>query len=494
MIPMRLSFTGLITGLVLALALPALSGCATNPATGDQMLSFMSPKEEARLGATEHPKLVSAFGGEVLDPALVKYVDDIGQKLARKSELPDLKFTFTIIDSDIVNAFALPGGFIHVSRGLLALANSEAELAGVLAHEIGHVTARHAAQRHSQSVLAGLGINVIGVLTGIREAANLAGSVAELYLKSYSREHEFEADTLGVRYLRRAGYDSRAVANFLASLRAHSQLEAKLQGLPEGTVDQRNWMATHPRTVDRVERAAQAAGGTNSSAPITGHQVYLKKIDGLIYGNSPRHGFVRGRDFLHPDLRFRFRVPDGFELTNTPERVMAKGPRNAIIIFDGASAAPSRNMLEYLINTWGRGIRLTNREELTINGKPAAMGLARVHTRAGQRDYRLVAIRGDGEQIWRFLFVTPPSETAAYSRQFSDTRQSFRTVSNREAAAWPAQRIRLHQVRAGDTVESLAAREPFEKLKVEHFRVLNGLSPGEPLKLGDTVKLVLEGP
>ncbi len=491
--PKHFSITGLVAALALMAALPALSGCTTNPATGGQMLSFMSPEEEARLGAAEHPKLVAAFGGEVLDPALVKYVDDVGQKLARYSEIPNLKYTFTIIDSEIVNAFALPGGFIHVSRGLLALANSEAELASVLAHEIGHVTARHAAQRHSQSVLAGLGVNVIGVLTGVREAANLAGSVAELYLKSYSREHEFEADTLGVRYIRRAGYDSRAAANFLASLRAHSQLEARLQGLPEGTVDQRNWMATHPRTVDRVERAAQAAGNGDVANPVIGHDVYLQKIDGLIYGNSPRHGFVRGRDFLHPDLRFRFRVPQGFELTNTPERVLAKGPRGAVIVFDGASAAPSRNMLEYMVNTWGRGIRIGSREELTINGKPAATGVARVRTRAGVRDYRLVAIRGEDKQVWRFLFVTPPDVTASFSGEFRATRQSFRTVSEREAATWPAQRIRLHRVRAGDTVESLAARGPFEKLKVDRFRVLNGLSPGEPLKLGSTVKLVLEG-
>jgi predicted Zn-dependent protease len=489
---MRFSVTGLMTAFALAAALPALSGCTTNPATGGQMLSFMSPDEEARLGAAEHPKLVAAFGGEVLDPALLKYVNDVGQKLARYSEIPNLKYTFTIIDSEIVNAFALPGGFIHVSRGLLALANTEAELASVLAHEIGHVTARHAAQRHGQSVLAGLGVNVIGVLTGVREAANLAGSVAELYLKSYSREHEFEADTLGVRYIRRAGYDSRAAANFLASLRAHSRLEAKLQGLPEGTVDQRNWMATHPRTVDRVERAARAAGNGDVANPVTGRDAYLKEIDGLVFGNSPRHGFVRGRDFLHPDLRFRFRVPKGFKLVNSPERVTAKGPRGALIVFDGARAAPSRNMLEYMVNTWGRGIRIGDREELTVNGMRAATGQARVRTRAGARDYRLLAIRGDGDRVWRFLFVTPPTVTASFGSQFRDTRQSFRTVSDREAATWPAQRIRLHRVRAGDTVESLAAREPFEKLKVEHFRVLNGLSPGEPLKLGETVKLVLE--
>jgi len=493
MMKIRRHFTGLVTGLTLALMLPALSGCTTNPATGGQMLSFMSPEEEARLGAQEHPKLVAAFGGEVLDPALVKYVTDVGQRLVAKSEMPNLNFTFTIINSDIVNAFALPGGYIHVSRGLLALANSEAELAGVLAHEIGHVTARHSAQRHSQSVLAGIGINVIGVLTGVPDAANLAGSVAELYLKSYSRDHEFQADTLGVRYLRLAGYDSRAVAGFLSSLRAHSQMEAKLQGLPAGSVDQRNLMATHPRTLDRVERAAQAAGGTIPVSPIIGRQRYIDAINGLVYGDSPRHGFVRGREFLHPDLYFRFRVPEGFEMTNTVQRVIAKGPRGAAIVFDGARAAASRKMLDYLVNTWGRGVRLTQRQEITVNGQPAAVGLTQVRTKAGLRDYRLLVIRGNGEQVWRFLFVTPPSETAAFSRDFRLATYSFHLVSAREAAKWQPQRIRLHRVTAGDTVTSLAARTPFRKFQVERFRVLNGLSAGQALTPGETVKLVTEG-
>ncbi len=489
--------TQMKSGLLPALALlagmaPMLGGCSTNPATGGQILSFMSPEEEQRIGDQEHPKLVAAFGGEVTDRELVRYVDSIGQLLARTSEMPNQKFTVTVLDSDIVNAFALPGGYLHVSRGLLALANSEAEVAGVLAHEIGHVTGRHSAQRYSQSVLAGIGVNVLGILTGSRELANLAGTGAELYLRSYSRDHEFEADMLGVRYLKRAGFDAKAMASFLASLRAQSQVDAQLQGLAPGKIDERDLLATHPRTLDRVERAAAAAGNIPVKDPILGRDIYLKKIDGLIYGDSPSQGFARGRDFLHPELRFRFRVPPGFELQNTPNRVIAKGPDKAMVIFDGAKRPGQRSIYDYLINVWGKGLRLNDREEITINGLRAATASARARTSNGVMDVRLVAILGSDTQIWRMMILTPTSRTAAMSRDLRETTYSFRMVNAAEAAQWKPWRIRLHRVVPGDTVESLAARLPFAKLKVERFRALNGLGAGEQVRPGQTVKLVLE--
>jgi predicted Zn-dependent protease len=479
-------------GIVLALAAPGLTGCATSPATGGQIFSLMSPQEEQRIGDTEHPKLVAAFGGEVIDRALTTYIGSVGQLLAKTSELPNLKFSFTVLDTATINAFALPGGYTHITRGLLALANSEAELAGVLAHEIGHITARHSAQRYSHGVLAGLGVNVIGILTGSRGIANLAGTGAGLYLRSYSRGDEFEADMLGVRYLKRAGFDAKAMASFLASLRARAQLDAKLAGRPPGKVDKRDLLATHPRTVERVERAAEAAGNIRVTNPIVGRSIYLKKINGLIYGDTPAQGFARGRDFLHPELRFRFRVPEKFELRNSPKNVTAKGPGNARIIFDGAKRPGKRSVYDYLINVWGRGARITNREEITINGLPAATGDSRLRTNKGTLNVRLVAILGSEKQIWRLMFLSQPKDTQKLAKAFRKTTYSFKKVSAAEAGAWHPRRIRLHKVTAGDTVESLAARMPFDRFKVDHFRTLNGLGPGEPLKIGQTIKLVLE--
>lgn len=484
----------IFTVLALALAAPSLSGCATNPATGEQMLSFMSPQEEKRVGAEEHPKLVEEYGGEITDKKITDYVTSVGNMLVKKSEMPNLHFTFTVLDTPIINAFALPGGYIHITRGLMALANSEAELAGVMAHEIGHVTARHAAQRYSRNVIAGGVATVLGVLTGSREVAQLAGQAGQLAVLSYSREQEFQADKLGLRYLRRAGFDTHAMADFLASLRAQSRLEAKIEGLPPDKADQGSMLATHPRTVERVERAAAEAGnGIPVAHPIDGRDVYLKKIDGIIFGDSPSQGFARGRDFLHPELRFKFRVPKGFELKNGVQHVVATGPDDAVIIFDGVKRPGNRTMMNYLVNVWARGVQVSNREEITVNGLPTATGDARVRTNAGIRNFRFVAIQDGTDQIWRMLFVTKTNDTQKMSRPFRETTYSFRKVSRAEAATWKPWRIHLHKVVAHDTVESLAKRMPFKKFKVDWFRVLNGLGPGEPLKLGQTVKLVLEG-
>lgn len=476
---------------LLALA-PALTGCTTNPATGSTMLSFMSPEEEKKLGAEHQPKLAAEFGGEIVDKEITSYVTALGEKLAKNSEMPNLDFTFTVLDTPTVNAFALPGGYVNVTRGLMAIANSEAELAGVIAHEIGHVTARHSAQRYSQNVLAGVGATVAAILTGSNEVGQLASQAGQLAVLSYSREDELEADTLGIRYLRRTGYDAGAMASFLSSLRAHSQLEAKLAGLPPEQVDEGSLLATHPRTIERVERASDAAGARAPGNPVTNREAYLRKIDGMVYGDSPTQGFARGRDFLHPQLRLRFRAPEGFELRNQPERVVAQGPNGALIIFSGGQNAGRRGMLDYLVNDWGKGIRISNREEIKINGLAAATGTARVNTNAGARDLRLVAIAGDGERVWRFALLTATSETSNLSGPMRETAYSFEKVSAEVAQQWKPRRITLHRVAAGDTVAGLAARLPFEKFKEEHFRVINGLGANEGLRLGQFVKLVTE--
>ena len=266
----------------------------------------------------EHPKLVQQFGGSYDTAELSAYVDRVGQSLARFAEVQDVRYSFTVLDDDDINAFALPGGYVHVTRGLLALASNEAELAGVLGHEIGHITARHAAQRYSSATAANLGIGVLSILGTV---AGLPPSVTEatgsglqtgaaIYLQSYSRDQEMEADRLGIRYMTRAGYDPEAMVTFFRKLDAWSRLEAMMAGDP-GAAERLDIMASHPRTADRVQQAAQTrrfdagAGGRTEPGP------YLKAIDGLLFGDSPSQGFRRGRDFIHPELRIAFRVPEG---------------------------------------------------------------------------------------------------------------------------------------------------------------------------------------
>ena len=476
-----------LAGLVLALLLPAMAACGTAPATGDTIFTGgMSLAEEKRLGSEQHPKILQQFGGAYDDPELTDYVASIGRLLAQTSELPQLDWTFTVLDTPIVNAFALPGGYVYVSRGLLALAENEAQLAGVMAHEIGHVTARHSAERYGSSQIAGLATVLSGVLLG-RTGAQVTSGLSQVALSSYSRGQELEADTLGVRYLSRAGYDPQAMATFLAKLQANSRLEATLAGNPDAA-DDFSLLQTHPRTADRVQQAIRAADTKPVQDPMLARDVYLPKLAGMIYGHSPAQGFVRGQRFLHPELRFAFEVPRGFRLLNGTTQVTARGPGGSAIVFDRASGQAAGDVASYLVDTWAKGARLARVERITVNGLPGATALAQARTDAGARTVRLAAIRYDSETIYRFLFLHP--QRGDLSAAFQDTLGSFRKLGAAEAAELEPYRVRLYTVQPGDSVQDLAARLPYPDHRELRFRVLNGLDDGQTLEAGRTVKLV----
>lgn len=479
-------------GLLAILALlPLIGACATSPATGRSFFTGgLSSEDEAQLGAQQHGQVLKEFGGTYDDPKLANYVSSLGTLLARTSELPDLKFTFTVIDSPIVNAFALPGGYVYVTRGLVALADDEAELAGVLAHEIGHVTARHSAERYGQAVAANLATAGLGIIFGATEG-QMAEGLSALVLRSWSRDQEFEADMLGVRYLTQAGFSPDAMASFLSRLQAHSRLEAEIEGNP-GAADSFSLLQTHPRTADRIERAADQAGVVPVADPIVGRDIYLNQIDGMIYGDSPKNGFVRGRVFYHPILRFRFEAPPGFRIINSQTRVLAVGPKPAGISFDLAPESQGRDPLDYLVNVWAKGLQLDGVERLDINGMAAATGHLRSNTRGGARDFRLITIRYDNTYMYRFLFVTAPEQTAQLGEAFRRTTYSFRKLSAAEAGALKPNRLRIHQVRAGDTPQSLSAQFPFDTFKLERFVVLNGIPANANLTPGQRVKIITE--
>ncbi|MET4805773.1 M48 family metalloprotease [Limibacillus sp. MBR-115] len=480
----------LATGLLLV----TLAACSTAPGTGRSIFTGgMSSEDELNLGAQEHPKMVGAFGGRYDDPALQAYIDSIGQLLVKTSETPNATFTFTLLDSPIVNAFALPGGYVYVTRGLVGLAENEAQLAGVLAHEIGHVTARHSAERYGSTVLASVGVAAVGILTGSGAAANAGGTAAQLALSSYSRGQESEADELGIRYMSRAVYDPDAMAGFLENLQANDRLEATLSGKPEAA-DNFNLLQTHPRTADRIREAAARAGGIKVQDPIQARDIYYAKIDGMVYGDSRAQGLVRGQRFIHPELRFAFEVPAGFRLTNTPSSVIARHPDGAAIAFDNAPKKEAQNteVGNYLSRVWAAKLNLKDFERITINGLAAATATSRINTRQGPRDLRLLAVRLDSDSIYRFLFFTPTAQTAALANDLRETTYSFRRLSEAEAAAIQPYRIRIHEVRKGETLSGLAATLPFPDHREDRLRVLNGLAAGEQLLVGQKIKLIAE--
>ena len=295
----------------------------------------LSAKDERRLGAKEHPKISQQFRGDYDLKRLTDYVTGVGRKLATHAEYPADRFRFTLLDTPIVNAFTLPGEYSYATRGLIALAGNQAESAGGLAHEIGHVMARHSAQRYSWQILTGLGAGVLGVVTRSRAAQDLANLGGTLHLRGYSRDQEFQADTLSIRYLTRAGYDPVAMAGFLAKMGANARFQAKLRVGADITAAY-NLLATHPRTIDRVRRAHSAVQVKAPGHVRLGCRDFLTAIDGVVHGSSRRQGFIRGPRFVHPVIGVELTVPTGYRLTNLPDRVVAAHRRGPTVIFNQA--------------------------------------------------------------------------------------------------------------------------------------------------------------
>jgi len=488
----------LIAGVAAALA---LSACAptTNPATGRQEYTTLSPQDERAIGAREHPKILESFGGAYDDPELTAYVNRIGQRLAAQSEMPNLIWTFTVLDSPVINAFALPGGYVYITRGLAALANDEAELASVIGHEIGHVTARHTAQRQTNQTIAGLGAAAatIGavllgadpeIARGIGDIANTAGAG---YVASYSRSQELEADALGVRYLTRLGYDPMAQADFLSALQASSTLQARIAG-QQYDANRVDFLASHPATAERVSRAAalarDAGGGERERA------AYLRVIDGVEYGDSGRQGLIRGQVFAHPDMRFRFEAPEGFKLKNSPNAVLAAGPSGAGVIFD-ASRNPGGSMRDYIAKRWVPALakqtqvrQASDLKSLRIDGLEAAQVDLLARTSKGEMITTLTAIRS-GDRVYRFTGLAPRGAPNWVQAATRDAALSFAQMSAREASRWRAWRIDV--VNAGSVAQA-ASRTPFEDFAEERLRVLNGLTRGERTTADGRLKTIIE--
>jgi predicted Zn-dependent protease len=455
----------------------------------------MSRADEMEVGKREHPKILEQYGGRYDGQRIDAYVRDIGLGLARVSEVAGLPYTFTVLNDDKVNAFALPGGYIYITRGLLALAGNEAEMAGVLAHEIGHITARHTAQRYSQAMATNLGLQLLSAIGGSAGMpaglGNLVSFGAQAILQGYSRQQELEADMLGVRYMVRAGYDANAMITFLGKMEAHKRLVAVVSGDPKAA-ERFHIMASHPRTSERVIQAIGMAKAAPAGRPRLQRETYLARVDGLLFGDDPKQGIRKGRLFLHPSLHFQFEVPPNFVLFNSPAKVVARGPGGSVIAFDMVDAGKAKaagNLAAHLANTWG----LKNVERITINGMEAATGEKQAWSlQGGRTDTRFVAIRERAGRLYRFVFITPPSLTRRLATDLQRTTYSFRLLSSREAAAIKPLRIAVITVAGGDTAATLARRMPFEKFRLEWFETLNGLPRGQSLNPGSQVKIVAE--
>jgi len=435
-----------------------VAACTQNAATGDRQFTGLLPAaKEAEIGAQEHSKIEAQFG-KFMTGSVANYVSEVGKKVAANTERADVTYRFYTIDSPQVNAFALPGGYVYVTRGLLTLANSEAELAAVIGHEIGHVTARHAAERMSQGTLIGLGAAVVGIATGSSAAAQAANVGSNLYLSSYSRGQEHESDELGVRYLSRAGYDPMAMSDFLKSLDAQSKLEGGKGGF--------NYFSTHPITGERVTRARSEA----------------QKF-------PPNNTAYRER-YLHPEMGFAFTVPDGSKINNGTSEVAVTNPNGTVILFDAVkdSSNPSpENMLGQKIL---KGKNTQNLERIRVNGMDAATASFNGKVQGKNATIRVTVVEWAPGDFFRFQMAIPQGVSNAYMNELKKTTYSLRRLSTSEKSSIRPKTLRVISAPSGFTIDSMAAKMNVEGDKRAHFLVLNALSPNAPIRAGKPYKIV----
>ena len=496
--------------LALAAVVLAAASCTEvrNPATGELQYTSLSPADEKKLGRQEHPKALQEFGGQYDHARLQAYVTKVGNRIKNASELSGDSFTFTVLDTDIVNAFALPGGYVYVTRGLIALTNNEAELAGVLGHEVGHVTARHTAQRYDRAQLgqvgtlaAQIGGMLLGGYLGGAQGAELGGQAggqlgsagAELYVQGYSREQEFEADQLGIRYLGRAGYDPAAMATFLATLGADDAYRQRTQGGGSGEGSYvGDWFRSHPRTPDRVARAVAATSGEMPGARETDRPALLAAVDGIVYGEDPAQGVIEGRTFRHPGLRIAFEAPPGFRLQNSPATVAGSDGSGRFMVFDTASGVRG-DLRGYLQQGWVRNQQLQNLQSLQLAPGPAAVGFGGVEMGGSPAEAMFSAVDAGGDKVFRFVFGDRRGLDRADVAAFEASLRSLRPLSAADAAALRPQRVELVAVRQGDTVDSFARQMQGVPDPRGLFVLLNGLDRGRTLTPGGQVKVIRYG-
>lgn len=470
----------------------AASVFAAAPLQAQQAGSAITPAE-AQQGAEYHTQLLDEFGG-AMTGVQANYVEQVGKNIALQSGLANSQsaFTVTLLNSQVDNAFAIPGGYVYVTRQLVSLMNSEAELAGVLGHEVGHVAARHSAarQRTAQrnSILGALGSIITGALLGNSALGSLGqqlfSAAPQLLTAKYSRGQETEADNLGIRYLVGAGYDPRAMALVLQSLAAQNALDSQLQGrnasIPE-------WASTHPDPASRVRTALSAAGNASG---ITNRDTFLTRIDGLLYGDDPRQGVIEGSRFIHPDLRLTFTAPSGYYMINGTDAVSINGQSGQAQLASGPYNGDLDTYVRQVFRSIGgqeRQLVPESTQRTTINGLPATYGVARVSARQGTVDVVVVAYEFSRSQAFHFSAISASGGSSVFNPMIN----SMRRISASEAAQVIPREVDVVTAGPADSVQSLASRMAYDSAQVERFRVLNGLASDARVVSGQKYKVIV---
>ncbi len=472
---------GRVTG-ALALGI-ALSTCSTNPVTGKRELTLVSESQEISMGR-EYAGQVSQEMGVYPDSGVQTYVSAIGKRLAAETERPALPWTFTVMDDPQVNAFALPGGFIFITRGILTHMNSEAELATVVGHEIGHVTARHSVRQMSRQQLVQIGL-LAGAVASDRIAQNLgviSQGLGVLFLK-YGRDDESQADGLGFRYALTDGYDVRKMVDMFQILQ---RITAKAgQRIPE-------WQSTHPDPGNRIQATEQRLARVTE--PLDGKRVnrdvFLRAIDGMIYGDNPRQGYFKGGTFLQPDLAFQLEFPAGWQTLNQPQSVMGASPKQdaQVQLALAGQTAPAEALRQFLGQ---QGIQAGPSSQTTINGNSAALATFSAQTQDGSQLGGRVAFVAYGGTTYQLMGIAAAANALAYDATFLQFVRSFRRLTDPVALGIKPNRISVVKVPKAMTLAEFNRQYP-STVPIDDLALLNGVADGEAaIPAGESVKRVV---
>lgn len=472
------------TATLTTLLLLTLAACAVNPATGKRQLILVSEGKELQLGK-ENDKVVLAQFGRYEDEDLQVYVREIGEKLAARSERPDLDWSFKVVDDPLVNAFALPGGYIYVTRGILAHFNSEAEMASVLGHEIGHVTARHSVNQMSKARLASIALGA-GML--VSEDLEALGGAAEaglgvLFLK-FGRDDERQADDLGLRYLIKSGYDPRPMAAVFTTLKRVSK--AGGGDRPPG------WMSTHPDPENREQRTNRSIRerGRDFSNSLIRRDEYLQKIDGIVFGDDPRHGFLRGQQFFHPEMRFQIDFPDRWKVVNQRQAVVGKSAddKARLQLTLATKSTPDEALRKFMAQD---GVTRTRTWTDDVNGLPARRGSFTVALQGSTVEGEVAFVAYDG-RVFQILGFGDQASWGDHRPSVRATTASFRQLTDSDALNVEPRRLRIVRPETTQSLEEFA-RSYQVTISTRQLAVLNGLVRDEPFRAGRAYKVVQGG-
>jgi predicted Zn-dependent protease len=469
--------------LIIALALSLLSGCAQNPVSGQSDFVMMSEEQEIAIGRQYNEQVIKKQYQVYESKALQDYVDRVGQKLARQSHRPNLQYHFTVLDTPEINAFALPGGYVYITRGILAYLNSEAQLAAVVGHEIGHVTARHGVRQQSVAQAANIGLTIASIFVpeiGTNLGQNLTNILGGALLSGYGREQELEADRLGAQYLARADYDPQAIISVLRVLK-NQELEDEKLAKQEGREPRRysGLFATHPDNDTRLKQVVGEADKLAPAAPFEGRSEFLAATDGLVFNDNSEQGVVRNNRFYHDELGIALQFPETWQVHNLPNALIAISPQGEARLQMQMDPKPSGSPVEYARRLAGYGAQVRS---LEVNGLSAALiDLPDSIGGVVYLDRKAFILQGQGKDR---------KGLAAHRDEIIDTVRSFHALTAEERKRIKPLSIRIINARQGDTYARLAQGSPLGKSAESYLRLINAQYPdGEP-RAGQRIKIV----